>query len=403
MKVTLFLKRSFRAYKLSIAKKLALLLTCLLASPFSRNHTRVLILYLYKLKLSQVKEGKSWSPLLYQCLRRSLYTEDLGLHSYLRRELFGRLSSDDDAILEGKICTLFSRLHDNFIVKPSDDLLFEDSLRLCRHTFRECGYAFSPFLLQENEVVNSIAMTKSLLYTVRGEFDPACAASANSFSLDLDNPLGATYTHYSPSLEASIFHRDISELIFLCTLYLMGVSQLCVVRNQHWYSFPLPSTMPEAQRRRALSDAAQLWHRDNDALSWIKVFTFMTRASESTGAHAAIVGSHLHDSVPAEINKILAGHHRISDTELSTFIPLQRMLVKSNLDLSWISKLSHVVFDAYPGSILFANTMALHKGLPLESSHRLMHQYYLTVPPGSLYTSPALGSFSLHGGSQCFR
>jgi len=93
---------------------------------------------------------------------------------------------------------------------------------------------------------------------------------------------------------------------------------------------------------------AQLFHRDLDALKWLKVFIYLTDVTDQNGPHVYVKKTH-------KLNKFLS-FRRIWDDEIVS------------------SGLEEVHIKGLKGTVIVADSFGLHKGLAPKEGHRAILQ-----------------------------
>ena len=131
------------------------------------------------------------------------------------------------------------------------------------------------------------------------------------------------------------------------------------VQTNLWFSFA------GEQDHKTLSRNAQFFHQDKEFVKFIKVFIYLNDVTTENGPHCYIEGSHID-----ELNK-----HGIP---YST-----RLYDEQGLGIYGEGKLK--IVEGKAGTIIFGDTVAAHKGLPLKKGSRLMLQLEYAA---SLYMSP---------------
>ena len=121
-----------------------------------------------------------------------------------------------------------------------------------------------------------------------------------------------------------------------------------------------PSTTTDLD---TLSANAQLFHYDKDRLRFLKFFVFLSDIDEKSGPHAFVRQSHR--KRPDELWHPI----RFTDEE-----------ILSHYDSSEIAYLT-----GKAGTVLVADTMGIHKGVPVESGRRLIFQLQYS---SSLFRKP---------------
>ena len=115
---------------------------------------------------------------------------------------------------------------------------------------------------------------------------------------------------------------------------------------------------------------AQQFHRDIDALKWLKVFIYLTDVNDWNGPHVYVKKTH-------KLNKFLS-FRRILDDEIV------------------LSGLEEVCLKGLKGTVIVADSFGLHKGLAPKEGHRAILQVtycrdrlFMTVyPKNSQLTGP---------------
>jgi hypothetical protein len=131
------------------------------------------------------------------------------------------------------------------------------------------------------------------------------------------------------------------------------------VQTNAWFSFP---TFNETNN---LSTNAQMFHQDKEFAKFFKVFIYLTDVTENNGPHVFIEGSHVDEAHSLGIPIT----ERIPDSEITKYYAADR--IKTLLGPA--------------GTITFADTSGVHKGLTVRSGYRLMLQLEYA---SSLYLSP---------------
>lgn len=131
-----------------------------------------------------------------------------------------------------------------------------------------------------------------------------------------------------------------------------------LVQTNMWHSFP-------GGWISRLSGNGQAYHQDKEFVKFIKVFIYLTDVDISKGPHCYFVGSH-HDEA------IRFGYDyssRISDEQCYKIYGKSReRIVTGN-----------------KGTVIFGDTSAVHKGMPIISGHRAIFQLEYS---STLYHSP---------------
>lgn len=166
--------------------------------------------------------------------------------------------------------------------------------------------------------------------------------------LNKEQPLNTKYSYNSNSLikieEIQKIVTDQNLLNFVQE-YLGSFPVIDIVTS--WWSFP--SEKPDA-------NAAQYWHFDLDRPKWLKVFIFLTDVSEKNGPHEFISKSHRAKGIPNNIRT--RGYKRVDDLLINeTFKDSQK-----------------IKFIGNKGSVLFEDTIGMHKGNKVIEKNRLVLQ-----------------------------
>lgn len=254
------------------------------------------------------------------------------------------------------------------IIWESHEIINEHTFSQMKSNYLKEGYIICPFKLASSEVHKFTEVSKKINYIVQGRKNESVPINS-SLPKDFSDAKGIQYLHKITSSSLIQYPIKVRQLLFEISCYLMDQDCLQICSDQLWYSFPV-------QKLESEHDAAQKWHFDSDAIEWIKIFTFMTNVNKKSGAHQAILRTHRTGAKSLNIRSY--GTNRIPDDVIN-----EEFDEKQSFDLS-------------AGSIVFGNTKCLHRGQPLENGkHRLMHQFYLTVSPGS-FVFPQLYQYKSH-------
>lgn len=204
------------------------------------------------------------------------------------------------------------------------------------------------FFLRKNflkkEVIKNIL---KFLNTKKGFYYSDIYKSDKMFNLNLSNPKGTKFTYKANDLIESTVIQNLlvsPTILSVAQNYLGCLPKIDILTA--WWSFP---------SKKADSSAAQFWHFDLDRPKWIKVFFFLTDCGEKNGPHKYIEGSH--KAISDDIRR--KGYVRLMDQEVE-FPAIQKKIK---------------VFTAEQGSILFEDTIGLHKGQKVEKGSRLILQF----------------------------
>jgi len=143
------------------------------------------------------------------------------------------------------------------------------------------------------------------------------------------------------------------------------------VQTNLWFSFA------GEQDHKTLSRNAQFFHQDKEFVKFIKVFIYLNGVTTENGPHCYIEGSHID-----ELNQ-----HGIP---YSTRLPDEQVLGIYGED-------KQRIVEGQAGTIIFGDTVAAHKGLPLKNGSRLMLQLEYAA---SLYMSPVCPFSNLSSGAK---
>jgi hypothetical protein len=193
-------------------------------------------------------------------------------------------------------------------------------------------------------------VTKNILKflnTKKGFYYSDIFKSEKMFNLNLSKPKGTKFTYKANDLIES---ADIQNLLVSPAILSVAQNYLgCLPKIDiltAWWSFP---------SKKADSNAAQYWHFDLDRPKWIKVFIFLTHCGNKNGPHKYIEKSHKH--ISSDIRR--KGYVRLIDEEVENY--------GRQKDVK--------VFTATQGSVLFEDTLGLHKGQTVENGSRLILQF----------------------------
>ena len=172
-------------------------------------------------------------------------------------------------------------------------------------------------------------------------------------------PKGATRKDVPESVLAK--SAQLSELFFnneriksISTDYLGSECKLDLMAA--WRSFPLTLTAKDD-----VNLAAQMWHADLDTVKWLKAFVYLSDVDEKGGPHCFCPGTHR--LLPLGIIR----DGRYSDAFLDKLGVQKKMLIGKK------------------GTLILADTRALHKGLEvLEGERRIIQLQYSASTFGKL-------------------
>jgi hypothetical protein len=181
----------------------------------------------------------------------------------------------------------------------------------------------------------------------------------DSARYDPDDPLAVRYDVLEPHLLANgTVQRLLADrsILAVAARYLGGTPVQDLVAM--WWS---------TQSEAGSSAAAQQYHFDLDRLRFLKLFVYLTDVDAATGPHQFIRGSHR--SLPAE----LRADRRYGDAEVAAHFQTEDQLS----------------ITGPRGTMFLADTRGLHRGLRVESGHRLVFQLEYAT---SLFGAPTTRS-----------
>jgi Phytanoyl-CoA dioxygenase (PhyH) len=118
------------------------------------------------------------------------------------------------------------------------------------------------------------------------------------------------------------------------------------------------------------AEAATMWHFDMDRIRWLKVFIYLNDVGPDNGPHCFVKGSHRPGAIPGEI--LERGYARVEDSTVDRLFPQDRV----------------IEYHAPRGTIIFEDTIGLHKGKPVISGDRLICQLqFSNYGFGAIYPS----------------
>lgn len=104
----------------------------------------------------------------------------------------------------------------------------------------------------------------------------------------------------------------------------------------------------------------QLWHRDDDDISNLKVFVYLNEVSRANGPFCYIPGTH--PGGRRAMPPAWAGRERISDAEMAAVVPQEEWRICT----------------APPVTVVIADTCGYHKGLQPQAGQRLLLAWQYT-------------------------
>lgn len=233
--------------------------------------------------------------------------------------------------------------------------------RLCE--LRERGYSVSEQVLSL-DIVNAIYdATNSLSFRNKGRF----AFELKGRTLNLINHFKIGSTILSDTFWLQDFSQFCNSEIVKSIAYspyilnvvggYLGCPPILVQTNM-WHSFP-------GGIISKLSGNGQAYHQDKEFVKFIKVFVYLTDVNINNGPHCYFSGSHRDEA----IQKGYEYSSRISDEQC------YRLYGKHN----------EKIVTGMSGTIIFGDTSAVHKGMPVISGRRAIFQLEYA---STLYKSP---------------
>jgi hypothetical protein len=174
--------------------------------------------------------------------------------------------------------------------------------------------------------------------------------SANQCIYNRKHPIAPTYKFMEIDLAENSLIQNLAAdpyFIKIASKYLRTAPVLDLIAM--WWSTSF--------KKEADVNSAQMYHFDMDRLRWLKVFFYLTDVDSDTGAHCYISQSHQPGQKPKEIRR--RGYARIPDEDLRRYYP--------NKNFCEIT--------GKAGTIIIGDTMAYHKGKPLQKGHRLILEF----------------------------
>ncbi len=126
------------------------------------------------------------------------------------------------------------------------------------------------------------------------------------------------------------------------------------VQTNSWWSFP-PARTSFFRPRRHRSRNAQMFHRDQEFLTFVKMFVHFSDVEHDTGPHVYVTGSHREES-PLDVGT--RSSKRRADKQVVAAFGKERIRALTGAR----------------GSIAVVNTRGFHKGGPVRRGHRHLVQ-----------------------------
>ena len=219
------------------------------------------------------------------------------------------------------------------------------------------GYAIS-----SNKLAAKLPI-EELLFQSKGKTSQPLSGKALLEAMEQNNPdkLAGTYWLKDQNTAAQMpeFARIAFDPYILSVVSgYLGCTPIHVQTNL-WFSFA------GEQDYKTLSRNAQFFHQDKEFVKFIKVFIYLNDVTTENGPHCYIEGSHID-----ELNQHgIPYSTRLSDEQVLSIYGEDKLRI----------------VEGRAGTIIFGDTIAAHKGLPLKKGSRLMLQLEYAA---SLYMSP---------------
>jgi Phytanoyl-CoA dioxygenase (PhyH) len=217
----------------------------------------------------------------------------------------------------------------------------------------------------EDELDRAVqALDRDGYYVFRKKLDPALCHQLELFARSSpavlrpsqpQKPERLVFDEAAPA--APTYHFDEAQLVSVPEIQrLLGDETLICLANRYLRGMPLSDLVAMwwsvSWPGQASTEAAQLFHFDNDRVRFLKIFFYLTHVDTETGPHVFVRGSHRERPDPFyEIR-------RFSDDEVAAQYPEKEI----------------VEIIGEPGTIVAVDTSGLHKGKPPERLHRLLLQ-----------------------------
>lgn len=213
-------------------------------------------------------------------------------------------------------------------------------------SFFQKGY----FLKEDYIEQNQLDCINNFLKKQLGYYRSEKIINSNKFTkLNINNPEAVAFHYRSSDLIKSKTIQNLlinNEILGFVQNYLGSMPIIDLI--ECWWSFP--TSQPD-------KEVAQMWHFDMDRPKWVKVFIFLEDCNFNNGPHCFIEGSHKNNSLPFNIRKM--GYSRIEDSEINKYFNSSKIKV----------------FTAKKKTILFEDTLGLHKGQKVQNGKRLILQF----------------------------
>lgn len=213
------------------------------------------------------------------------------------------------------------------------------------------------------------ALDRDGYYVFEKKLDPAVCKQLESFARDCPAELRPSQPNKPPQLvfdqaapAAPTYHFSEAQLVAVPEIQtLLGDESLIALAQRYLRGTPLSDLVAmwwsASWAGKASTEAAQLFHFDNDRVRFLKIFFYLTDVEPETGPHVFVRGSHKNRPDPFyEIR-------RFSDDEVAAKYPK--------------TEIAEIVGKT--GTIVAVDTSGLHKGKPLEQNHRLLLQIEFTT------------------------
>jgi hypothetical protein len=152
---------------------------------------------------------------------------------------------------------------------------------------------------------------------------------------------------------------DASQLVQLEAIQnLMGDPGLLAFLQEHFGRMPVFDVVSMwwsiASEGPGASEIAQMFHYDLDRVRWLKLFVYLTDVTPETGPHVFVAGSHRPEHFKAEL--LSRGYMRIPDVDIEAAYGKEQV--------------REICGPA--GTMLFADTIGMHKGKVPRLANRLI-------------------------------
>jgi hypothetical protein len=247
----------------------------------------------------------------------------------------------------------------------------ESDVEDAANSIREYGYYIWPELLDTSSIEN---LTKELLYS---DYENRMTGKVVKGTYIADNLLtpdnsmhGVWWVRNAKNL---VKHQNLQDISLDPGILAIAQESLKAtpihVQTNCWWTFPpIQKKHNNAKKygKRAESKNAQRFHQDQEFITFLKVFIYLSEVGENNGPHVYVENS-AGDS-GGRLNMVLSSD-RHDDKDIENAFGKER--IKS--------------ITGPKGQIAFVNTRGFHKGAPVLEGHRLILQLEYA---SSLYFNP---------------